>query len=74
MKKSTRALIGLIVLDGIVLAGTAWFVWQIKAGVAKTTIPPADAIVRITTIGGQIIGVITAVLLVAWFVHRRKGN
>ena len=74
MKKSTRALVGMIVLDGIVLAGAAWFVWQIKTGVVKTTVPPADAIVRITTIGGQIVGVITAVLLVVWFVHRRNGN
>ena len=74
MKKSTRALVGLVVLDGIFLAGTAWFVWLIKSGAARTTIPPDEAIVEITSMGGGLIGFVTVVLLIAWFIHRRNGN
>lgn len=73
MKKSTRALVGLAVLDALILAGTAWFVMNIKRG-AALTVPPAEAITTVTTIGGGAVGIITAILLMAFFVHRKRGN
>jgi hypothetical protein len=74
MKKSTRALLGMVVLDGIFLAGTAWFVWMVMSGASKTTIPREEAIVQITQMGGGLIGFVTVVLAIAWYVHRRNGN
>ena len=74
MKKSTRALVGMVVLDGIFLAGTAWLVWLIRSGATRTTIPPEDAIAQITSTGGGLIGFVSVILLIAWFIHRRNGN
>ncbi|MES2288678.1 MAG: hypothetical protein V4530_02990 [Pseudomonadota bacterium] len=73
MKKSTRALVGMVVIDLIILAGTAWFVGTIKGG-AHLTVPPAEAIQTVTQIGGGAIGIVTGILLVAFFVHRKNGN
>jgi hypothetical protein len=73
MKKSTRALIGLVALDGILAAGAWWMVMQVKSG-AWNAPDPAEAITRITETAGGAIGIVTAVLLVAFFVHRRRGN
>lgn len=74
MKKSTRALVGLVVLDALIAAGAAWLVWQIETGATRTTVPPAEAITETTTLAGTIIGIVTAVLLFAFFHHRRNGN
>jgi len=73
MKKSTRALAGMIVLDGVVAGGAAWMVWQTRSG-AWNAPDPAAAIASITQTAGGAIGIITGVLLVAFFVHRRRGN
>jgi len=73
MKKSTRALTGLTLIDGLLLAGAAWLVLRIKAG-AALTVPPAEAIEEITTIFGGAIGLVTTVLALAWWHHRRNGN
>ena len=73
MKKSTRALAGMLLLDGIVGGGAAWMVWQVRSG-AWNAPDPAEAIGRIAETAGAAIGIITAVLLVAFFVHRRRGN
>ena len=56
-----------------VAAGAAWMVWQVKTG-AWNAPDPAEAISRITETAGGAIGIITAVLLVAFFVHKRRGN
>ena len=74
MRKSTRALGGMVVLDLLLLGGFTWLVLQIRLGHARTTVPPEEAIATITSIGGGGIGVVTAVLGIAWFVHRRNGN
>ena len=74
MKKSTRALVGMLVIDLLILAGTAWFVMNIRSGAAALTVPPAEAIGTVTTIGGGAIGIVTGILLVAFFVHRKRGN
>ena len=73
MKKSTRALVGMLVLDALIAAGTAWFVMDIKRG-AALTVPPGEAISTVTTIGGGAIGIVTGILLVAFFVQRKRGN
>lgn len=73
MKKSTRALVGMVVLDLIILAGTAWLVGTIRGG-ASLTVPPAEAIQTVTQIGGGAIGIVSAILLMAFFVHRKRGN
>jgi hypothetical protein len=73
MRKSARALIGLVVIDALIVAGTAWMVWQVKIG-AWHAPDPAAAISTITSTAGGAIGIITALLLMASFVHRRGGN
>lgn len=73
MKKSTRALVGLVVIDGLLVLGAAWMVLQTKAG-AWSSPDPAAAITTITSTVGAAIGIVTAILLVAAFVHRRRGN
>lgn len=74
MKKSTRALVGMVVLDLLLLAGIAWMVLQVRTGAWTTNVPPEEAIGTITSIGGGAIGVVSGILLVAFFVHRRKDN
>jgi len=73
MKKSTRALVGMVALDAALAAGAAWMVWQVRTG-AWSAPDPGEAIRRITETAGMAIGIVTAVLLVAFVVHRRKGN
>lgn len=73
MKKSTRALVGLVAMDLVLAAGAAWMVWQVRTG-AWNAPDPAEAITRITSTAGGAIGVVTAVLLLAFVVHRRRGN
>lgn len=73
MKKSTRALVGLVVIELLLLAGAAWMVLQVKAGAWQTP-DPDTAITTITKTVGGAMGIIAALLLLAFFVHRRKGN
>ena len=73
MKKSTRALTGIVVLDALLVAGAAWMVMQVKSGTWNTP-APAATITEITRTAGSAIGIDTAVLLVAIVVHRRRGD
>lgn len=73
MKKSTRALTGMVVLDGLLIAGAALLVMQAKSG-AMNTPDPAATITEITRTAGGAIGIVTVLLLVAFVVHRRRGN
>ena len=73
MKKSTRAIVGLVAIDGLLALGAAWMVWQTRTG-AWTAPDPADAISTITATAGGAIGIVTVILLMAFFVHRRAGN
>jgi hypothetical protein len=73
MKKSTRALTGMFLLDALILAGAAWMVRQVKSG-AWNAPDPAAAITEITRAAGGVIGIVTGVLLVAFVVQRRRGN
>ena len=73
MKKSTRALLGLVVIDLLLGLGALWLVMQVKEG-AATTVPPEEAIATITTIGGAAIGVVTVLLGLAWLYWRRRED
>ena len=73
MKKSTRALAGMAVLDALLVAGAAWMVWQTKTG-AWNTPDPAATITEITRTAGGAIGIVTGMLLVAFLVQRRRGD
>ena len=73
MKKSTRALVGLAFLDGLLALGAAWMVWQTKSG-AWHAPDEAAAITTITSTAGGAIGIITVILLMAFVTHRRQGN
>lgn len=73
MKKSTRALTGLVLIDALIVAGAAWMVDQTRSG-AWHAPDPAKSITAITTIAGGAIGIVTALLLVAFVVHKRRGQ
>ncbi|WEK47959.1 MAG: hypothetical protein P0Y56_06585 [Candidatus Andeanibacterium colombiense] len=74
MKKSTRALLGMVVLDLLLAFGALWLVMRIRSGATATSVPPAEAISTITTTVGAAIGVVTGVLLFAWgFWRKREG-
>lgn len=73
MKKSTRALIGLVLLDAIVVIGAWWMIERTRSG-AWNSNDPAGSITMVTTTAGMMVGVITAVLLLAFVMHRRAGN
>ena len=72
MKKSTRALTGMVVLDALLVAGAAWMVQQTRTGAWKTP-DHAATITEITRTAGGAIGIVTALLLGAFVVHRRRG-
>ena len=71
MKKSTRALTGMVVLDALLVAGAAWMVQQVQTGTWNTP-NPAATITEITRTAGGAIGIVTGVLLVAFVVHRGR--
>ena len=76
MKKSTRALTGMVVLDALLVAllvsEAAWMVMQVRSGTSNTP-HPAATITEITRTAGGAIGIVTA-LLPAFVVHRRRGD
>ena len=73
MKKSTRALVGLVAIDALLVLGAAWMVWKTRSGQWSTP-DPAAAISTITATAGGAIAIITVILLMAFALHRRHGN
>ena len=73
MKKSTRALLGLVILELLLLGGATWMVMQTRSGAWHAS-DPALAISTITQTAGGAMGIVAAILLVAFFVHRKNGN
>ncbi|WP_116970925.1 hypothetical protein [Blastomonas sp. UPD001] len=73
MKKSTRALVGLVVLELVILIGAWWLVSQVQSGAMQAPDPGA-AITQITQTAGGAMGIIAVVLVLAFVHHRRKGN
>jgi len=73
VKKSTRALLGLVLLDLVVVAGAWWMIDRTQSG-AWSSNDPAGTISMVTTTAGMMVGVISALLLIAFVMHRRAGN
>ena len=73
MKKSTRALVGMVVLDLVILGGAWWMLMQVRTG-AWDAPDPAESGRRIGEAAGMAFGIVTALLLVAFLYHRRRGN
>lgn len=73
MKKSTRALVGLVVLELVVLAGAWWMVGQVQSGAIQAP-DPAEAIARISEVTGGVMAVLAVVLILAFIAHKRRGN
>lgn len=73
MKKSTRALVGLVVLELLVLGGAFWLVGQVQSGAMQAP-DPAEAIARITQVAGGAMGVIAVILTLAFVTHKRRGQ
>lgn len=73
MKKSKRALVGLVVIDAVIVLGAAWMIWQTKSGAWRAP-DEAAAISAISTTAGGAIGIVTALLLMASWMHRKRGN
>ena len=73
MKKSTRALIGLVILELFLLGGTAWIVMQTKTGAWHAS-NPDEAVSLITSTGGAAMGIVGVILMLAFFHHRKNGN
>lgn len=73
MKKSTRALVGLVVLELVVLAGAWWLVGQVQSGAIQAP-DPAEAIARISEVTGGVMAVLAVVLILAFITHKRRGN
>ena len=73
MKKSTRALTGMVTLDALLVAGAAWMIQQVQTGTWNTP-DPAATITEITLTAGGAIGIVTALLLVAFAVQRGRGD
>ena len=74
MKKSTRALVGLVVIDLALLGGAAWLIAKVTSGAWKTTVPPIEATGTIGSIFGSAIGFISVLLALVFVIQRRKGN
>jgi hypothetical protein len=73
MKKSTRALVGLVILELFLIGGTTWMAIQTLSGEWRTS-KPDEAISLITTTGGLAMALVGVILLLAFFHHRRNGN
>ena len=74
MKKSTRALVGMVVIDAGLLGGAAWLVGKLTSGEWKTNVPPSEATSTVGTVFGGAIGFLSVLLALVFVVQRRKGN
>ncbi len=64
---------GMFLIDALLVAGAAWMVRQVQTGTWNTP-DPAATITEITRTAGGAIGIVTALLLVAFVVHRGRGD
>jgi hypothetical protein len=73
MKNSMRALLGLVLLDAIIVAGAWWMIQRTESG-AWNSNNPAESITMITTTAGMMAGFASIILLLAFVRHRAAGN
>jgi len=73
MKKSTRALVGFVILEFLLFSATAVTLLMLRLGIWVSP-NPAEAFRTIASIAGGAMGIVGAVLLLAFFNHRKNGN
>ncbi len=73
MKRSTRAILGLLVIELALMYGMLWMVAQVKTG-AWHAPDPGKSITTITAICGSAMGIAGAILLVAFIRFRIRGD
>lgn len=74
MRRSTRVLLALLVIEALLAAGAGWLIWQLQTG-ALQAVKSADAsaTVVLTQVGG-IMGALAGVMLVVAVVLRLQGK
>lgn len=73
MKRSSRLLIALVVIE-LLLGGIAmWLLSGISSGSMNTGVPPAEAAATITSTIGAAMGGLAGIIGVAWLLMRRRG-
>ena len=73
MKKSTRILILLVVLEALIVALGGWLISGLANGTLHAATTPAEASATVFSVLGSVAGVIAGVCGVIWFVMRRRG-
>lgn len=73
MKKSIRALLGLVILETVLLSGAWWMVEQTLSGARKSS-DGARRIAISTQTAGAAMGLIAMILIIAFVTHKRRGN
>ena len=73
MKRSTRVLILLVVLEVLLLGLGSWLLGGLADGSLHASASPADAAATVWSVLGGVAGALAGLLLVIWFVMRRRG-
>ena len=73
MKNSTRAIVGLVMIELLLLGGTTWMLVQTRSGAWHASNPEETGSLIAST-GGVAMGLVGVILLLAFFHHRRHGN
>ena len=73
MKKSTRAILGLLIIELGLMFGMLWMVAQVRTGTWHAP-DPGKAIATITATCGGAMGIVGAVLLIAFIRFRIRGE
>lgn len=73
MKRSTRVLILLAVLQALIFVLGSWLIGGLGDGTLHAATSPADAAAMVFSVLSTVAGVIAGVLGVIWLVIRRRG-
>lgn len=72
MRKSTRALVGMVAIDLMLGLGALWMIAKTQTGEWHSRDPDA-AISTISSVAGGAIGVVTVILALTWWRYSRSG-